>query len=504
MQDDYKMMEDFQSRKRPRSLSPVIGVSNHKKYPFPTGQEFAEQLKHPRHRNHALNELMRLTAAHELSFALDGEDALKALVDIFFNMVGWEGDRPSASTAKPVLTSEEAWTSHVTPENEKWAYFCSVQLGKGKLGNETLKVLEVILLILRNMSFVAANHRLMAYSPDVITVLVGALYETTSNNVGTSDDTAVNNNLAAIATHAMHALVNIAQYLDVTGQKLLCDKLFLVEGTSDEAPLIPDGSTFGQVADGKFGFGSILLAKRLDTKEDFVADISTEMILDLTGPYLFSVWSVFPAVNKVFSDTTSPRSLIMMAEEFLQEFLAHTRTGVLVHVDDQGKPVPDARTIMINTPSSVLQRLVDMLYVPRLVWESLEYVDPTICTVTRVNTLRLLLGYDATVDTDVRDRALDVLVPLMELDSPRMAERLATGKKQKIQNRLLDALMPILTTRAGRTEAPNLALSLLKELSKGNMNRLASVYIRERLVALAANEAKIAHMALNFLMPDED
>ena len=490
-------MDDYQSRKRPRSLSPVD-----RKYPFPSGEEFAEQLKHPRRRNHALNELMRLTATYELSFALDGEEAVNALVDLFFDSLGWEGDRPSASSAKPKLSSDMAWTSHATPENEKWASFCSAQLSKGKLGNEILKTLESILLIFRNLSFVAANHRLMAYSPDVLTVLVGSLYETTSNNVGTSDDAAVNNNLAAMGTHAMHALVNIASYLDVTGQKLLCDKLFLVEGTSEEAPLIPDGSTFGQVADGKFGFGSILLAKRLDTKEDFVADMSTEMILDLTGPYLFSVWSVFPAVNKVFTDTTSPRSLILMAEEFLQEFLAHTRNGVLAHVDDQGNPVPNARTIMIHTPSSILQRLIDLLYIPRLVWESLEYVDPTICTVTRVNTLRLLLGYDATVDTDVRDRALDVLVPLMELDSPRIAERLAMDQKGRVRSRLFDALMPILTTRAGRTEAPNLALSVLKELSKGKMTRLAAIYIRERLVAFAANEPKIAHLALNFVLSE--
>jgi len=497
-------MEDFQSRKRPRSLSPAPGASSvNKKYPFPTGQEFAEQLKHPRHRNHALNELMRLTAAYELSFALDGEEALKALVDIFFDSLGWEGDRPSGSAANPILSAENAWTNHATTENKKWASFCTAQLAKGKLGNETLKILESVLLILRNLSFVAANHRLMAYSPDVLTVLVGALYETTSNNVGTSDDTAVNNNLAAIATHAMHALVNLTHYLDVTGQKLLCDKLFLVEGTSEDAPLIPDGSSFGQVADGRFGFGSILLAKRLDTKDDFVSDMSTKMILDITGPYLFSVWSVFPAVNKVFTDAMSPRSLLLMAEEFLQEFLVHTRTSVLAHLDDQGKPVPDARSIMINIPSAILERLVDLLYIPRLVWESLEYVDPTICTVTRVNTLRLLLGYDATVDTDVRDRALDVLVPLMELDSPHMADRLLADKKQRVRNRLFDALIPILTTRAGRTEAPNLAVSMLKELSKGKLTRLASIYTRERLVALAASEPKIAHLALNFYMPHE-
>lgn len=447
---------------------------------------------------------MKLTVSHEVPFFLDGEEALQALVDIFFDLLGWEGDRPSASTSEPTFASEHAWTSHVTPENSQWADFCADKLAKGKLGNENLKILESIMLIFRNFSFVAANHRLMAYSPDVLFVLVGALYERTSNNVGTSDDSAVNNNMGAIATHAMYALVNLAMYLDVTGQKLLCDKLFLEEGASEDAPLIPNGSSFGQVADGKFGFGSIFLARRLDTKDDFVTDMPTKSIIELTGPYLLSIWAIFPAVNKVFTDAASPRSLIVVAEEFLLEFLAHTRTGILAHVDDQGNPVPDARNIMINIPSTILERLVDLLYVPRLVWESLEYVDPVICTVTRVNTLRLLLGYDATVDTDVRDRSLDILVPLMELDSPRMAERVMLNKKGRVQNRLLDVLIPILTSRAGRTEAPNQALSLLKELSKGKKTRLASAYIYKRLVDLAAKEPKIAHLALNFFVTGEN
>ena len=303
----------------------------------------------------------------------------------------------------------------------------------------------------------------------------------------------------------MHALVNLAQYLDVTGQKLLCDKLFLVDGSAEDAPLIPDGPSFGQAADGKFGFGSIWLAKRMDTKEDFVADSSTELIIELTGPYLLSVWSVFPAVNKVFTDSSSPRLLIMMAEDFLQEFMAHTRSGLLGQVDDKGNLVPDARSIMINIPATTLQRLLELLYVPRLTSDSLEYVDPTICIVTRVNTLRMLLGYDATVDTDVRDRALDVLVPLLELDSPHMAERLITvGKYKRIQNRLFDSLIPILTTQAGRTEAPNLALQLLKEISKVKMNRIVSIYLRERLTALGSKEPKIAHLALNFFAAPND
>jgi len=497
-------MDDFQSRKRPRSNSPAPTASNKTSKSFTTGRELAAQLRNSRHRNDALNELMKVTAAHELSYSLDGEDVLKALVDIFFDCLGWTGQRPAESKSQPSFETSMAWTLHVTPESEEWASFCLIQLAKGKLGTDTLKLLEAVLLVMRNLSFVAANHRLMAYSPDVLTVLTGALYETTANNVGTSDDGAINNNTSAIATHAMHALVNLAQYFDVTGQKLLCDKLFLVDGSSEDAPLIPNGSTFGQMADGKFGFGSLWLAKRMDPKEDFVADVSNEMVLELTGPYLLSVWALFPAVAKVISDSTSPRLLIMMAEDFLQEFLTHTRVGVWGQVDDQGNPVPDARTIMVNIPSSVLQRLVELLYIPRLSSDSLEYVDPTICIVTRVNTLRMLLGYDATVDTDVRDRALDVLVTLLELDSPHMAERLAIGKSRHFQNRLYDSILPILTTQAGRTEAPSLALQLLKELSKGKMNRSASIYVRERLISLGSKEPKIAHLALNFMQGEAE
>ena len=79
-----------------------------------------------------------------------------------------------------------------------------------------------------------------------------------------------------------------------------------------------------------------------------------------------------------------------------------------------------------------MQRLLDLLYIPRLGPDSLEYIDPVQNIVTRVTTLKLLMGYDATVDTDVRDRALDFLVPLLELDSPRLAQR-ETGRQRERQ-----------------------------------------------------------------------
>jgi hypothetical protein len=148
----------------------------------------------------------------------------------------------------------------------------------------------------------------------------------------------------------------------------------------------------------------------------------------------------------------------------------------------------------------MLQRLIDLLYVPRLGPDSLDYVDPVHNIVTRVTTLKLLVGYDATVDTDVRDRALDVLVPLLELDSPRMAARLGfdpvTGR---VRTRLLDALVPILTTAVGRNEASMLASQLFRELSRAEENKEGLQYVQERLVELASRDARVSTLVWNHL-----
>lgn len=313
-------MQDSNAKKRPRSSSPPPSASPKPGKALSTKAiELSSQLKQPRMRNAALNELMKVTATHDVGFSINGEVILPAVVDLFFELIGWSDQRPTQLGTKPIFSAVTAWTVHATPEDSRWASFCATQLAKGKLGVDTLKSLEAIVMVLRNLSFAATNHRLMAYSPDVLTVLTGALYETTANNVGTSDDAAINNNTCAIATHAMHALVNLAQYLDVTGQKLLCDKLFLVDVSMEDGALqIPNRSSFGQVADGKFGFGSIWLAKRMDTKEDFVADVPRDVVLELVCPYMQSVWAIFPAVKKVFTDPSSPRQLTMMVSGITQ------------------------------------------------------------------------------------------------------------------------------------------------------------------------------------------
>ena len=282
---------------------------------------------------------------------------------------------------------------------------------------------------------------------------------------------------------------------------MLCDKLFYFVGTSEEAPFVPSPDTFGQAANGAWGFGSLWLAKRFDTKEDIVQDISPKLLRFLTQQHVVGVWSIFPALAEVLTDSTASRLVVMTAVELLQEFINHARVGVVGSVEDQedATEIPSARAILVHIPGKALERLTGLLYIPRLGPDALEYVDPLHNIVPRVTTLKLLMGYDATVDTDVRDRTLDVLVPLMELDSPRMAIRLGSANSSMSGNRLFDAIFPILSSKVGRNEAPLLATQLLRELSKAKENSPGFLYIQERLLELASKDARVAQLVFNHI-----
>lgn len=121
--------------------------------------------------------------------------------------------------------------------------------------------------------------------------------------------------------------------------------------------------------------------------------------------------------------------------------------------------------------------------------------------VTRVTTLKLLMGYNATIDADARDRALDVLVPLLELDSPRLAARLGRNIAFGIRTRLYDALIPILTTTVGRNEASVLATQLFRELAQAAENKLGLQYMQSRMVELASRDARVSLLVWKDLYP---
>jgi hypothetical protein len=498
-------MED-NSRKRVRSSSPAP-VELLSVLPKQTDAIRAARLRDPNTRTAALNELLRLTGAHEHVFALESDAILKELSRIVLvDCLQWNEQEPELLVNKKhrdvaVFSSDTAWTKAPTARGQRWAAFWKQRLdGNAKqvvlLGqqHDTLKTMQVIFVILRNLSYVAANIRLLVYSPRIVVdLLIGCLYE------GFNDKT-INNEEASLQLSAIQTLLHLAPYFDMSGRKLVADRLFYQQ--NNDGPVVPDQDIdFGLIADNSWGFGGLWLAKRLDTREDIVANVNKSFLLALTANYLESIWSLFPALCHVVCDSKTPRAVILLAVDLLQELINHARIGVVgdVQLEDKPDEIPNIRAVLVKMPDAMVQRLTDLLYVPRLGSDSLDYVNPVHRQVTRLTPLRLLAGYDASIDADVRDRALDVLVPLMELDSPRMAARLGVDSDGHPRLRLFDSILPILTTAVGRNEAQMMASQMLRELSKASENNVAFLYVQERLIELASKDARVSHLVWNHL-----
>lgn len=349
----------------------------------------------------------------------------------------------------------------------------------------------------------SSNFRLMAYSPHLLSILIGCLYEGTwSSAPSTGED--VNSSTSTLSLQALNTLVNLAPYLDLSGQKLLCDKLFLrIDGEIN----VPDAGTFGQATDGSWGFGGLWLAKRLDLREDVVSDIEDRLLLNLAGAVMAQVWAIFPALYNVMLDPKTPRVVLMNAVELLQEFMNQARVGVVGDVPEEATgEIPSARALLVNMPETLLQRLIDLLYVPRLGPDSLEYSDPTNSIVTRVTTLKLMIGYDGIVDSEIRDKILDLLLLLCELDS-QFPIRLGVDKNNRPRLRLYDALVPILTSQGGRVESPALAGQLLQHMadkaSEEKQIGIGMQLIKDRLIQLSTKNRRIATLVFQHLYVED-
>ena len=484
--------------------------------PSAASQAIVSRLLDSAQRNGALNELLRASA---VNYALDGDIILEALTEVVFDSLAWDPPPPTKVTSakQPIFDPQEAWAEQPTQDSKEWAKHCEDCFNSRDgvvIDPDKLKCVEAVVVILRNLSFSAANGRLLAFSPDVLAVLVGCLYEGTFSSSPANMEDSASAASSVLALPAMHALVNIAPHLDVTGQKLFCDKLFF-KPQNDDAPLMPNPSSFGQAADGVWGFGSMWLSKRLDAKEDVMTDIPESFLLEITNAsdFLVQVWSIFPALTYVFDDPKSSRALLMMAVDLVQEFVNHARVGAGgttttstavaedIHFDNDNT-IPSARSILVNMPDVVLERFIDFLYVPRLGPDCMAYEDPTTSIVTRVNYFKLMMTYEANVDTDLRDRSLDVLVPILEMDSPRMALKLGVNEKGVIRTRLYDALVPVIAGGAGRNESAVLASQMLKELANaGDENKVGLEYIQGRLIEMASRDPRASQLALTHLYP---
>lgn len=476
--------EHSRKRDRPHSTSPTPPnmarersstsrpPSKTKRHSLADAAVLASQLCNTDTQIDAINALLKTTASHEINYALSnepsGELVVEALVEIAYEALG---SRPMES-ANPVFDPATVWTKPPSKETRTWAAYCTRRL------EESSKMLEAVLCILRNLSFVASNVRLLAHNNDVLYVLTGCLYET---HVGLSvEDT------SSLSLSALHCLVNIAPYLDVTGQRLACDKLFLDLQTLDERDIFPSKSQTYGIAKRGLGWGGLWLAKRLDVKEDRM-DISKTMVLEVTQSHLVPLWSIFHGLTRVMCDCSAPRQNVIMAMDLVKEFLDQ------VAVLETNHQLPSMRSIFKHIPDSILVRVVDLLWIPRLGPDALDYVNPIHNIVSRVPTLKLLMSYDATVDTDVRDRSLDLLVLLSDVDPITMAGRLGVCKG------LWRAIVPALTTKVGRNEAVTLATQLLKYLSANKSNTTGMWYIQNKLLELASKDARTAQIALGHM-----
>jgi hypothetical protein len=122
-------------------------------------------------------------------------------------------------------------------------------------------------------------------------------------------------------------------------------------------------------------------------------------------------------------------------------------------------------------------------------------VDPVKNVVARVTTLKLLTTYDQSIDAELRDRSLEVLVPWMELDSPRMAIRV--GKLCSFRH----SILPILCSTVGRSEATVLATQLMKELGLAEENMAQVRAIQPELVELASSNLRVSRLVWTDLFP---
>jgi hypothetical protein len=175
-------MDDFNSRKRSRPEIPTMTAHSTmaEDRAVEMDQARAAQLRYPIQRNATLNDLLKLSASHESNYSSSGDATLKELANIaIFDCLEWQKPLLSCDNETPVFRSYRSWLKAPTFPAGVWTKHCQKKLGssRGAFNLEQLKTLEVVLVILRNLSFVGANLRLLAYSPDIVAVLVGCVYE---------------------------------------------------------------------------------------------------------------------------------------------------------------------------------------------------------------------------------------------------------------------------------------------------------------------------------------
>ena len=324
-----------------------------------------------------------------------------------------------------------------------------------------------------------------------------------------------------ICLHALHALMHLSGLLDATGRKVFSDMVLLDPNaeSDDVATVLAKGaatsgkSRFSAKAKAKaeataaaaeaeaalvrsavprtgygiaksLGFGGFLIGKKFDPRDDLLSRVPDEIVRSVTAPHARAALALFPALRYCL-DITVNRAAVSATMELLA-LLVDQNPAVFHHI-----------------PDSILFRLTDLLSVPRLGPESFDYFssDPVTNIVSRVTPLKLLAGYDATIDAELRDRSVELLVKLTALgpDLKRRVGRgrLSVGGRHGINSHLYDALIAMLTSTSGRHDSPHLAGMLLSNLAVAPENRIGMMYVEGRIVDAAGRDSSVANGMCN-------
>jgi len=518
----------------------------------------------------ALNALLRASSDVDVNYCLGtgGEKILKAMVKLFDEAVGWEeedgvdgGNEEDGNKLEPTVKTWYAVS--LSGINERWRNFCRDKLASPLASSSDsyrlvdpdtdAKIMDMIVAILRNLSYVAQNLRFLYHSEGVLRILTGALYyrgySTGGGSAGddrSGEDVPSSSHQSNMCVHSIQTLLNMAPLLDVTGRQLFIDRMFLESGAKEIVFTVPgqklstietegDPATAATSDQKKgrpkyglsshLGFGGMHLAKQYDTKAETLENIPNSVVWGLVGSHIRSTLAIFPALsaildpNDITTMSTSATGWHRPSVQAVLEFL----TALIENPDNKG--------LFLCVPDSLLHRLTDMLFMPRLGPDSMDYIDPVSNVVTRVVALKLRMGYDATVDSDMRDRACELLVKLTDsstsikrrvgmassmsgmarrkydvprslFDTPReltptILRSDETSSSRRINVRLYDSLLSMISSSSGRGDSGPLAVRLLSNLALVPENKPGILYVERKLIAMSGKDPHIANIACN-------
>lgn len=344
------------------------------------------------------------------------------------------------------------------------------------------------------------NIRFILYSVGMLRILIGSLYfrnfYTGKEFRGTKSDREdseqyLGNSSNNICLHAIGAFHNLAPFMDITGYKVFLD-VYLLDGDVDveksqtkaaryaesvDIKSVVQAKSYGQIQG--MGLAGMLLARNYNAKDESLTRLPDDLFQHTVKNHVRSYLELFSTLFGILKVRTS-RAVVVQGLEM-----------IILLIDN-----PDNREVFLCTPDTILAQLIHLLWLPRLGPDSLEYIDPIINSVSRVSSMRLLGGYDMSVDYEVRDRSVELLQKITELsdDLKRRAGRkivitqsdsfsVDVAKTTNVPStRFYDAIVPMLTTKTGREHTPLFAAKLLAQLASVEENRKGIMYVERKII----------------------